>query len=254
MIVAPTNFTINNMAGKKGSTKKAPPPAKGSPPKKDFSKFMKKGYVPKKSAAVNSKIQMCLMKGHVGVHIVNLVKISKTPWTEKIMNDVYVETKGAVDTFLSQFNVVEYDHQFFLHSLDVKQKHSDDLPFHIRYFPFRIDFEDDVPKDTKVEFLRQMAEEICEGVNALQREGAAIVTVPDADEDLIYAPREDMVLSDVVGRKEATKYLRTTLGQNYAMPFDENKDFVHQIFRSGEIPENLQTFLSAPVDEVWTGF
>ena len=105
-----------------------------------------------------------------------------------------------------------------------------------------------------IQYLTYMAKVICKNVNDAQRENYPILMIPNREEEFIYQPLESLVLSDIIGRDDAGKYIRSELGPNYASPFEENQDYIHEIFRSGEFPNNLQGFLSAPDDEVWKAF
>lgn len=249
-------------APKKTGTAKAvnKTPAKSSSPskdiKKDFSKMLKKTPVsPKKVAAVNSVIKFALLNGHLGCHIVNMKELGKSPYTEKVFNDFFNEAINGDENFLTEYNPVACDNaSFFWHHLDVKQKHSQLLEWHVRYFLFQVAFLPEIPMEEKLQFIRMLATLIADAVNSKQRAGSPILTVPEKDEDLLYAPREDMVVSDVVGRDDAAKFIRDQLGSNYATPFEENKEYIYQIFRTGELPRSLRNFLSAPEEEIWSAY
>jgi len=239
----------------KGESKTAKSSSPSKDIKKDFSKmFAAKPAFPKKTMAVNSVIKFAFLNGYVGAHILNLKKIGKSPYTEKVLHDYHSRASRGEENFLSEYNPVSNtDKGFFWHHGDIKQKHSESSDWHVRYFLFRIEFLPTIEMEEKLEFIRMLANLISAEVNSQQRIGSPVLTVPLDDEDLIYAPREEMVLSDVIGRDDASRLIRLQLGNNYAAPFEENKDFIFQFFRSGEVPERLRAYLSAPEEEIWIG-
>lgn len=253
------------LSKKSGSTGAKAAPAKAAPAKasspsrkvlKDFTKFLKKTpRSPKKTAMINSKIQMSVMDGYVGAHITNLVPISRSPFTEKTLNDAYIKAKVGDTTFLTEYHPCVHDYNFFFHQGDIQQKHYEGSKWHIRYFVFELPLDLTMGSLKEViEFLRSIAQIFMDHVNAQQRDGSALLTIPDDDSDFLYRPREDMVLSDVIGRDEAKRFLRNKIGFDNGSSFEEQKDYIHQIFRSGELPSDLQNFTGAPDEEVWHAY
>lgn len=216
--------------------------------KKNYKNLFSVPQTPLKMTAVNARLRVALLKGFgFGIHVTNEREIPKTPWMEKLLNDCFLE--GA--DFLQEYFPIKKNPSFLLHVNNVAVPHFSGCKWNHRYFLCQYAVAKDAPEDQVKEAFREIGAEICDGANARRnKEEDPYLYVPEKDEDFFYEPRDNLVVSDVIGIESAKILLRDTLGRNYAAPFEENRDFILTYFRPGEIPRTMQGYLSAPDEEV----